>query len=81
MGIKLLILFIFVLSLCFCIYNWWFLRERNRRRSRETQRKQRLLDRHTFWGTAALLLLFSLLAFLAYEIAILYLNVMNMQNP
>jgi fatty acid desaturase len=80
MGTILLILFVLLLLMCFCIYNWWFLKEKNKRIPMAQRGNQPFLNSHTAWGAAALILLLAILGIMGIELYQLVVNIMNMRN-
>ncbi len=68
MGKIVFALFVLVLLLCFCIYNWWELRERSKRMFEEEKKRINTFNTHTAWGLYALLIFLIILSFTAYEI-------------
>lgn len=80
MGTKILILFVLLLFLCFCVYNWWFLKENNRRIPKSQRSKVPLLRNHTLWGVASLASLFAILGIMGVALYDLIVNIMKMKN-
>lgn len=80
MGTKILVLFILLLLMCFCIYNWWFLREKNRRIPNAQKGKLPVMNNHIAWGIGSLALLLIILSLLGYELYNLIVNIMKVQN-
>lgn len=79
MGTMILILFALLLLMCFCIYNWWFLKEKNKRIPSVQRTQVSILNNHVFWGIGALAILLIILGITAYELYILIVNIMKMQ--
>jgi len=61
-------LFVMLLFMCFCIYNWWDLREKSKRMFEEERKKINPFNTHTAWGIYALVILLALLGIAGYQI-------------
>lgn len=80
MGIKILLLFILLLLMCFCLYNWWFLREKNKRIPNVQKAKLPIMSNHVTWGIGTLVLLGIILSLLGYELYNLIVNIIKIRN-
>ena len=75
MGKLILILFVLLLLMCFCIYNWWERREKSKWLFVEEKKKINPLNTHTAWGIYAFAALLAILGIAAYEIYQLMLKI------
>lgn len=80
MGIILLVMFILLLFLCFSIYNWWFLRENNRRIPKSLKGKVPWMRNHIFWGMVSLVSLLVILGITGTALYDLFVNILKMQK-
>jgi heme/copper-type cytochrome/quinol oxidase subunit 2 len=80
MGTIILVLFILLLLMCFCIYNWWFLREKNKHIPNIQKGKLSVLNNPVTWGISSLTLLLIMLSILGYELYNLIVNIMRLQK-
>ena len=80
MGAIILVLFILLLLMCFCIYNWWFLREKNKRIPNIQKGKLSVLNNHITWGIGSLVILLVILSILGYELYNLMVTIVKMKN-
>lgn len=68
MGKFILILFVLLMLMCLCIYNWWDRKEKSKRMFDEEKKKINPFNTHTAWGLYALAIFFTLLGIAGYEI-------------
>ncbi len=79
MGVKLLVLFVLIILLCFSIYNWWFLKSRHGKKPLG-KKKKTVFDSHVFWGAASVTMLLVILGITASALYSLIVSVMRMQQ-
>lgn len=77
MGKIILGLFVAVLLLCFCVYNWWERREKYKRMFDEEKQKLNPFNSPTAWGLYTLGIFLLILGFAGYKIYELMLNIYN----
>ena len=77
MGTIILIIFVLVLLLCFCIYNCWFLRERNKRMFEHEKKKIFVLNTYIAWAIYSLIVFLAIIIITGYEIYILMGKIIN----
>jgi hypothetical protein len=80
MGTKILVLFVLLLLMCLCLYNWWFLKEKNKRIPNVQKVKLSVMNNHITWGIGSLVILLIILSFLGYGLYNLIVNIIKMQN-
>ena len=68
MGKIILELFVALLLLCFCLYNWWDPREKYKRMFDEEKKKINPFNSHTAWGLYAVAIFLIILGVTAYKI-------------
>lgn len=79
MGKIILIIFILVLALCFCIYNSWFLHEKYKRMLDHEKKKVFIFNSYIAWIIYSLLIFSALIIIIGYEISVLINSIYNMQ--
>ncbi len=80
MGKFILMLFVLLMLMCLCIYNWWDRREKSKRMFDEEKKKINPLNTYTAWGLYALAIFLVLLGIAGYEIYRLMLYIQSMQG-
>lgn len=71
MGTKVLIVFILVLLLCFCIYNSWDRREKEKRMFKNEKKNVSVFNSYIAWAVYAILIFLTLISIMGYNIYIL----------
>ncbi|MDF2987371.1 MAG: hypothetical protein K0R50_2881 [Eubacterium sp.] len=78
MGFTIFLLFVMVLLMCFCIYNWWERREKSKRMFDDEKKKINIFNTHTAWGFYSLIILLGILGYMGYQIYKLMNYIYNM---
>jgi uncharacterized Tic20 family protein len=68
MGNLILILFVLVMLLCFCIYSWWDRREKSKRMFDDEKKRINAFNSHTAWGIYSLLIFLAILGIAGYQV-------------
>lgn len=71
MGTKVLIVFILVLLLCFCIYNSWDRREKEKRTFKNEKKNVSVFNNHIAWAVYSILIFLTIIAIMGYNIYVL----------
>ena len=74
-----LIIFILVLLLCFCIYNCWFQREKSKRMFEHEKKNLSIFNNYIAWAVYSLVVFLVILTITGYEIYILMNNIYKIQ--
>lgn len=80
MGKIILIVVILIFVMCFCLYNWWFQREKYKTLMDSQKEKLNPLNSPTAWGiysALSILATFSLIMYYSYK---MILSIMNMNS-
>jgi len=78
MGTIILIIFILVLLLCFCIYNSWFQHEKSKRLLKHEKNKIFIFNNYKAWAIYSIVIFLALITITGYEIYILIQNIYKM---
>lgn len=78
MGKIILIIFILVISLCFCIYNSWFQHEKNKRMFEHEKKNVSIFNNYIAWAVYSLLVFLAIIIIISYEIYRLFIAISNM---
>lgn len=68
MGKLIGALFVMLLLMCLCIYNWWELREKSKRLFGDEKKKVNPFNSYIAWGIYAIITLFAILGVSGYQI-------------
>ena len=68
MGTLIFILFILVMLLCFCIYNCWDLREKNKRMFEHEKKKISTFNSYKAWAVYAIVVFLVIITIAGYYI-------------
>ncbi|HEX2925833.1 MAG TPA: hypothetical protein VHP38_06195 [Ruminiclostridium sp.] len=78
MGKIIGVLFVLLLLMCLCIYNWWELREKSKRMFEDEKKRINPFNSYAAWGLYALIILLGILGVAGYEIYKLMLKIYTM---
>lgn len=79
MGTIILIIFILVLLLCFCIYNSWFQREKNKRMFEHEKKNVSIFNNYIAWVIYSIIIFLMIISIIGYQIYVLMDNISKMQ--
>jgi len=79
MGVKIFVLFLLLLLLCFSVYNWWFLKSRHGKQPLGKKKKS-VFDSHVFWGAMSVSVLLIILGITTSALYSLIVSVIRMQR-
>jgi len=72
---MILIVFILVLLLCFCIYNSWFQREKDKRMFEHEKKNVSIFNNYVAWAVYSIVIFLSLITIIGYQIYVLMNNI------
>jgi len=78
MGTMILIIFILVLVLCFCVYNSWFQREKNKRMFDHEKKNVSTLNNYIAWAVYSIVVFLAIITIIGYELYVLMNNIYKM---
>jgi cellulose synthase/poly-beta-1,6-N-acetylglucosamine synthase-like glycosyltransferase len=80
MGTTILIVFVLVLALCFCIYNSWEKREKSKRMFKHEKKNISVFNTYIAWAIYSIIIFLSLATIMGYGIYVLMDNISKMRN-
>ena len=75
MGTKILVIFILVLALCFCIYISWDQREKDKRMFAHEKKNVSVFNNYIAWAVYSIVIFLSLITIIGYQIYVLMNNI------
>ncbi len=71
MGKLILIVLVLVMSLCYCIYNWWYQREKFKRMLDHEKKKISPFNSHNAWAIYSIVIGLAIFLIIGYQIYVL----------
>ncbi|PYG84998.1 hypothetical protein LY28_03356 [Ruminiclostridium sufflavum DSM 19573] len=80
MGKIIIIMLVLVILLCFCIYNSWFQREKNKRMFEHEKKKVSPFNSYIAWAVYSVIIAAAIFSVVGYEIYVLMDAIQKIQN-